>query len=61
MDVLKNKTDEELLKSLLAETAKAKNEMQHGINDMQKAMGRISFVLLLINTLLEREDEKKGD
>lgn len=56
MDILDNKTDEELLRSLLAETAKAKNELHHGIKDFEKAIGRLSFVLVLINTLLERED-----
>lgn len=54
MDILNSKTDEELLESLLAEAAKAKNELRCAQSDIDKANNRLSFILVLINTLLER-------
>jgi hypothetical protein len=57
MDVLKSKTEEELLDSLLAEIAKARNEMRCAEADIKKAGGRITFLVALVNEVINR---KKG-
>jgi len=57
MDVLDQKTDQELLQSLIAETAKAQNEIKCAYKDLEKATSRIRFLLVVANTLIER----KGD
>lgn len=59
MDLLSNKTEKELLKSLLGEVAKASNELKCSLGDVQKAQQRLNFVLVLTNNLIERlKDEK---
>jgi hypothetical protein len=45
MDVLDTKTDEELLHSMIAETAKAKNEVTCAKKDLEKATNRLNFWL----------------
>lgn len=57
MDVLDNKSDKQLLQSLLAEIAKAKNEIKCAKGDIDKAQSRISFLIVVVNELLNR----KGD
>ena len=57
MDVINNKSDDELLKSSLAELAKMSNELKCAQQDLQKATSRLSFLLVLINTMINR----KGD
>lgn len=57
MDVIDDKNDKELLTSLLAEIAKANNELKCARGDVEKAQGRIKFATLLLNKLIER----KGD
>jgi hypothetical protein len=54
MDLLDQKTTDELLKSLLAETAKANNELRCAQADLQKAQNRLSFVLAVANALIKR-------
>ena len=54
MDILDNKSNDELLKSLLAEAAKASNELRCAQGDIDKAQTRLSFILMLTNTLLNR-------
>jgi hypothetical protein len=54
MDLLDQKTTDELLKSLLAETAKATNELRCAQADLLKAQNRLSFVLAVANTLIKR-------
>lgn len=54
MDILDSKTDNELLISLLAELAKARNEVACAQRDLVKANGRIGFLLVVANTLIER-------
>ena len=54
MDILDTKTDDELLASLLAELAKARNEVACAQRDLVKANGRIGFLLVVANTLIER-------
>lgn len=55
--LLDQKTDDELLKSLLAEVAKASAELKCAHQDLQKAQSRMSFVLMLTNTLINRKGQ----
>lgn len=57
MDILNTKTDAELLRSLLGELAKASNELRCAKGDLDKATSRMSFLLVLINTLIERQKD----
>jgi hypothetical protein len=57
MDILDNKSDSELLASLLAEIAKANNELKCARGDIEKAQGRIKFATMLVNTLIERQGD----
>jgi hypothetical protein len=57
MDVFKTKTNEELLLSLLAEVAKAQNELRCAKADIEKAQNRIRFVLVLTNELINRKED----
>lgn len=59
MDILDQKTDGELIKSLLGEVAKAQNEIRCAQADLSKAQSRISFLLVVINTLIERQEIKR--
>lgn len=61
MDVIKHKTDSELIRSLLAEAAKCKNEIACSKSDIQKAQNRLSFILLVINELLDRSEDQEID
>ena len=56
MDLLDQKTDEELLKSLLAELAKARNEIACAQRDVDKANSRLGFLLVVVNTLINRKE-----
>lgn len=55
MDLIETKTDLALLRSLLAEVAKAQNEITQARSDIDKAQSRIRFSLLIINKLIERK------
>jgi len=57
MDMLDKKSDLELLQSLLAEMAKANNEIKCAQADLNKAQNRIKFLLLLANTLIDRQKD----
>lgn len=57
MQILDNKTDPELLSSLLAETAKASAELRCAQADLVKAQSRLSFVLAVVNTLINRKED----
>ena len=57
MKILEDKTEQDLLASLLAEIAKASAELKCAQGDLAKAQSRISFVLAVVNTLIDR----KGD
>jgi hypothetical protein len=54
MDILENKTNKELYESLLAEMAKATNELKCSERDIKKAQGRLQFVLVAVNELINR-------
>lgn len=57
MNVLDSKTDKELLESLIAEIAKATNEIRCAKADIDKAQSRIKFLLVLAHTLLNRQGD----
>ena len=57
MDVLDTKTDEQLLESLIAEIAKCTNEIKCARGDIDKAQGRIKFMLVLAHTLIKRQGD----
>lgn len=57
MDILDSKTDQQLLQSMIAEIAKATNEIRCARGDIDKAQGRIKFLLVLANTLIERHKD----
>jgi hypothetical protein len=57
MEMLDDKTDAELIRSLTAEIAKATNELGCLKRDQQKVASRLSFCLLVLNHLIDR----KGD
>ena len=57
MDLLHSKTEKELLQSLLAETAKAQNEIKCAQGDIVKAQNRIKFLLVLTNELINRKED----
>jgi len=53
-----SKTDTDLLRSLLAEVAKATNEMRCAQGDIQKAQSRLQFTVAVINELIQRKEIK---
>jgi len=57
MDVLDTKSDKELLQSLVAEIAKATNEIKCAKGDIDKAQSRIKFLLVVAHTLIERQGD----
>lgn len=61
MEILDNKSDDELLSTMLAEIAKCRNEISCASGDIAKAQGRLGFLLVLSNTLINRNDLKKDD
>ena len=59
MDLINTKTDEELLQSLLSEIAKARNEVNCAARDLNKANNRLSFLIMLANSLIDRGLKEK--
>lgn len=57
MDILKNKTNNELAKTALAEIAKSKNEIQSAEADIKKAKNRLSFLIVLANEMINRKED----
>ena len=57
MDVLENKSDDDIIKSMLAETAKAANELKCARQDIDKATNRLNFTLVLINEMIYRQGD----
>jgi len=58
MDVIDKQTDENLLKSVLAEVAKAKNEIKCARADLEKATSRLNFTIVVANKLIERKGDR---
>lgn len=59
MDVLDNKTDRELGQSIIAELAKAQNEISCARRDLEKASNRIAFALALQNSMINRNKDEQ--
>ena len=59
MDILDSKSDRELLKSLIAEIAKANNELNCAAADTKKAKSRLNFLIVLANKLIDRTEDKQ--
>lgn len=59
MQILDDKTDKELLESLLAELAKAQNEISCARKDLDKAQGRQKFLLVLAHEMIQRQGDLK--
>lgn len=57
MDLIDNKDEAELLATVIKECAKAQSELKCAFGDLEKAQKRLSFVLLLVNRLKDRQDE----
>lgn len=57
-DLIDNKTDNELSRSILAETAKAKNEIACAQRDLEKATSRLNFLIVVANKLIQRSGDK---
>ena len=57
MQILDNKSDKELLESLIQEIAKATNELRCAKADIDKAQSRIKFLLVLAHTLMNRQGD----
>lgn len=57
MNVLDQKTDKELEQSLLAEVAKASNEIKCARQDLDKASSRLNFLLVVVNKLINRQKD----
>lgn len=54
MEILESKTDQEIIASILAESAKSTNELLCAKRDLDKASNRQSFIIVLINELKRR-------
>lgn len=57
MDVLDDKTERQLADAMLPELAKAMNEVKCARQDLDKATGRLSFLLLVVNNLINRQKD----
>jgi hypothetical protein len=57
MDLLDNKSDKELLESVIAEIAKAANEIKCAKGDLEKAHNRVKFLLVLTHELINRQKD----
>ena len=57
MDVIDDKSDKQLIESLLAEIAKASNELKCARGDIEKVQNRIKFATLLLHTLIDRQGD----
>lgn len=57
MDILDNKSNQDLLDSLIAEIAKAGNEIRCARRDIEKASSRMAFVTVVANKLIERQGD----
>jgi len=57
MDVLDKKTNKELLQSIIAEIAKANNEIKCAQGDISKAQSRLNFLVVVANRLIERNGD----
>ena len=57
MDLLQQKTDQELLESILAEIAKSTNEIRCASGDIAKANSRMTFAIAALNEMINRKKD----
>lgn len=57
MQVIETKSDKEILASMIAEIAKAQNEIACAKRDIDKAQSRLKFLIVLANTLIDRQGD----
>jgi hypothetical protein len=57
MDILETKTTYELNQSLVVELAKATAELRCAKDDLAKVSSRLSFVLAVANTMINRQKD----
>ena len=57
MDILDDKSDQQIVKSIIGEAAKAKNEVACAQRDLEKAQSRLSFILVLANEMINRQGD----
>lgn len=57
-DILNTKSNTELMQSLIAEVAKANNEISCAERDIKKAHSRLNFLVVIANKLIERDQTK---
>ena len=60
MDIIDSKNDTELYQSIIAESAKATNEIRCAKADIEKATSRLKFLVMLANKLIERKGDTNG-
>lgn len=53
--MFENVSDVQMLRSMLAEIAKANNEIKCARADLEKAQNRVNFLIMLTNKLIERK------
>lgn len=56
MQILNTLNKKELAQTILAEVAKAKNEIKCAESDLKKAKSRLGFLVAVANELLTKED-----
>jgi len=59
VEILTNKTSQELAQSVIAETAKARNEIACAQRDCAKAESRLKFLIAVANELAKRPGDPK--
>jgi hypothetical protein len=59
-DTITTASDSDLVKSMLAEAAKATNEIKCARRDVDKAESRLSFILLILNSMINRTQGDKS-
>jgi hypothetical protein len=57
MKLLEDKTTNELLESVIAETAKAINEIKCAKADIEKAQSRLKFLMVLAHEMINRQKD----
>ena len=57
MEILDRLSDKQLTETLIAEIAKATNELKCAKADIDKAQSRIRFLLVVAHTLIERQKD----
>ena len=57
MDILDTKTTQELNQSIVAELAKATAELRCAKDDLAQVSSRLSFLLAVANTMINRQKD----